>query len=197
MLSSADYAALASLIALLITILGWFFTYKKQVRLENLKGDILKIVSEHDTRFEYLHNRRGEVIDELYKLIDRTMCLMQSPKYLIEPPGTPSLKDQREKLALVISQLIDYYHQNRLYLEQDLCKQMEALLPSLDDVRHKISTAADIAPLSSAGDLRMAEEQRKLIDMAEKIVNKDIPPIRYYLEKRMRIVLGVESETKK
>lgn len=110
-------AAIAAAASLLVTVAGWFVVYSKQKKLETLKGEIQKILSEHDTRFDYLHKRRGEVIDELYKRMDRITSLLQASVRTLRLNVDRSLEEQRKEAFLLIGPLMDCYYQNCIYID--------------------------------------------------------------------------------
>jgi hypothetical protein len=107
-----------------------------QLKLAGLQGDIQKTVSEHDTRFAYLHQRRVEVIDKLYKDIVRLnnyLMKYTSPSPYIDPDFSeePQNKLHLNETKNSIIQFIDYYEENKLYLDQkliDLLKEYNSQL---------------------------------------------------------------------
>ncbi len=191
-----DFAVIIASLSLIVTILGWSKTYSKQKQLESIKGDIQKIVSEHDTRFDYLHKRRGEVIDELYKRMDRIMQLLQASVRAVRFNDEKLPEEQRNEGLGLISPLTDYYYQNRLYIDRDLCEQIEKLLQNLYEISGNIGTASSLVPFRLGFDPSIANMHKEFIDKATNIMTNDLPPIHNLIEEKMRAILGIGSEAK-
>ena len=102
-MTSEWFAAGLSFLSLIVTIIGWYKTYSKQVELEKIKGDIQRTLSEHDTRFMYLHQLRGKVIDELYKRIEIVMRLLQASDAYVQFDNENSKAQQREEALRLLS----------------------------------------------------------------------------------------------
>lgn len=186
---SADLlAVIVSAISLIITIRSWYVTDMQQKELERLKGEIQRINSEHDTRFAYLHQRRGRVIDKLYKLIDETIGLFDSSIRLGRFNGEVNNEEQRDEAIKTYIRMIKYYNQNRLYLDQALCDQIDELIPMLFEISSRLST-----PIGFMGPIPVTTEQ---FNAASKIVQEKLPPIRSLIEKEMRAILGVDLSVK-
>ncbi|CAG0947130.1 hypothetical protein ANRL1_03710 [Anaerolineae bacterium] len=183
-MTSADYAVLASLLALLVSMLGWFFTYRKQVQLENLKGDIAKVLSEHDTRFAYLHQRRGEVIDQLYKRIVK-MRRRLNKSLMVTVDDELSLNVERTESHAILYELYDYYLENRIYLDEELCKQIDALNKNSGDALEHTEIGHQYPDMI-----------RAYRDRTKAIIANEINPLLGQIEKQMREILGPNSKTR-
>jgi len=181
------FAAIASMISLIVTVFGWSIVHAKQMQLESLKGDIQKIVSEHDTRFEYLYKRRGEVIDELYKRIEKIIRLLQASVRKGRLNGERSPEEQRDEAINLIFPLLDYYYQNRLYIDRELVQQIEAFISKTFEFSINIGTATNINRFGL--DPNLMNQSIKYIMNAEKVVLDDLPDIQKLIEKQMRAIL--------
>jgi hypothetical protein len=185
------FSALVSIAALIVTIIGWSTTYIKQKELEGLKGEIQQILSEHDTRFAYLHKRRGEVLDELYKKIDLTYRLFGASARSGRFNFDSSPKDQQEEASKYFWELFEYYHQNHIYLDQDLCAQIDRFFNVVFKINSNLGIAYEIEPLRDLSNPEILEQYSNLIKEARQWIIDELPPIRDLIEKKMRTILGV------
>lgn len=169
--------ALVSAIALLVTIVGWGTTAR-------LQGEIQKSISEHDTRFAYLHKRRGEVIDQLYKQI----CKMKkalTASLLVDLNDTESLKEHRKNVHKIFYELNDYYRENRLYLDEELCQKIEELATNMGNALEHTEISNTYPDIVKAYRLKSNE-----------IIAVDIHSLQKQIEGQMRKTLGLDNQSK-
>lgn len=171
-MSTDVFAALASLLALLVTIAGWIFTARLQVQVQ-------KAVTEHTTRFSYLHERRGKVIDDLYKQIfNMEQALTASLTVALN--DTRSLEEHKQYVHDVFYELNKHFRENRLYLDEELCQMMEKLIADFGKALQH-TEVSDAYPNIVMG----------YRDVAVELISKDIHPLQQQIEKQMRTMLGV------
>jgi hypothetical protein len=100
--------------------------YKANLKLEHtkaietMKSDMQRAAYEHQVRFSKLHERRAEVIAELYrllvKLLTSTQKFVEGPK----PKGYSPTQQDMHELTRLGNKTMEYYLQHRLYLDTDL-----------------------------------------------------------------------------
>lgn len=113
---------------LLVTIIGWIVTSREQTKLAQTQGGIQKSISEHDTRFNYLHQRQGQILAELYKRMVWMEGLFHASARLGRLKNEELPEDQIPKALKEYNNLIVFYKENRLFIDLDLCKKIEDLL---------------------------------------------------------------------
>jgi hypothetical protein len=163
-------------------------------KLEDLKGEIRQIVSEHDTRYEYLHDCRGKVIDEVYKKIDKTLRLFGASARAIRLNFDSSPETQQQEARTTFWELFEYYFQNRLYLDQDLCTRIEQFFDVVFTIETNLGSASSLAIYLAAPYPEIINQHAQFVDEARKHIINDLPPIRDLIEKRMRAILGINHE---
>lgn len=136
--------------ALLLLVLGWLarslgsqFLAKDLARFkadlaaasssttEHLKHELQRAALEHQIRFSKLHERRAEVIAQLYGLLVEAHWASQSFISLAEFSGEPS---KQEKYAEAMNRAADFYRffdKNRIWLPEGLCRQLEQFLRNM------------------------------------------------------------------
>ena len=188
---SSDLATAISGLALLVTILGWSFTYDKQKKLESIRGDIQKIVSEHDIRFEQFHKRRVEVIEELYKRIVRIIGLLTASIRAARIEGEISPEEYRSNALKQFTEFNDFYYENRLYVNKNLRAHIEKFIHDVLIIAVDFGTLERLQLFISTGTyLQQHDEQRisMLKEVTDKI-NSGLPEIRDLIEEQMLDIL--------
>lgn len=90
-----------------------------------LRHSLEKSAIEHQVRFSKLHERRAEVIAELYGLLVQAHRDMSSFVALVEWTGDLSKK---EKYVVAMNAVADFYRffdKNRIYLPEPVCSKLE------------------------------------------------------------------------
>lgn len=159
------------------------------IEVESVKGEIQKLVSEHDTRFAYLHKRRGEVIDQLYKLNVKMMRPLYSSATTVKMNIQRSEEEERAEGLRLIPLFVKYYYENHLYLDEDLCKLIDDLLAALTRILNELGQASQLFPLSLY-DIEVAKMQSEFYNKVRERINNDLPGINALIEKKMRVILG-------
>jgi len=197
------WALIISLLGLIVTVLGWSVTYSQQKQLQRTQKEIQTSINEHSTRFTYLHEMRGKAIDELYKRLDGIMNLLTASVSRVRLDGEQTQAQERNEALQKVGVLIDFYKQNRLYLDSKLCQIMDELIKKLNDFQKKVLVANMLAPQSLGSNfvnmpviLKMLEtkrenEYRQFMDEAENIVLEELPEIQRRIEEQIREILGL------
>lgn len=176
--------ALAALLAVVQGVIGWFISHWLGERLEQVRGQIQQTISEHDTRFAYLHERRGEVIDQLYKKIFKLRkALVASLGVALD--DVESLKEKRKAVHDIFYALDDYYRENRLYLDEDLCQKIEELLTNSGN-------ALEHTEISNM----YPDLVRGYREKSKEIIVGNIEPLQKQIERQMRKIVGLVSNGK-
>lgn len=183
-MSIEQIAVLATLLGLMQAAIGLIINHRLGRSLEQFKGQIQQTVSEHDTRYAYLHKQRGEVIDQLYKQIIK-MRRRLNQSLLVSPDDEISLKEQRTESHADFYELYDSYLGNRIYLDEELCKKIETLNRNLGNALEHTEI-----------DYRYPEMIRAYRDRTKAIIANEIDPLLGQIERQIRDILGLNSQAR-
>lgn len=157
------------------------------IALERLRGDLQLAATEHQIRFSKTHERRDEVIAEVYKLLFRARVPFQSLADSVEFHGEPS-KEEKFKVAVdAFNNLSTCFYENRLYLEEGLCRQIEQFLERLKRVHllwTRILSGRGVPPNGDGIDNW---------DKSDKVMREAVPPILRNIEASFREILGIPN----
>jgi hypothetical protein len=152
---------------------------------EKFKKDLELAAFEHQTRFARLHEKRAEVIAELYARLvraERSFAHMLDP-IPTELTGKP--RDERIKIAAeTVNDFFSYFEEHRLFLYPELCVEMNQLAQEFREIYFPFMTAQSFP--SNPRDASVHESWSKGIDK----LNKEIPNLRQNIENRFREMLG-------
>ena len=142
--------------------------------MERLKAEIRTNAFEHETRFARLHDKRLEVVAELYKLLVHTNVAFVT---WIAPLSSASLtmEEKRKVAEDAANSFFAFFDENQIYLDEELC----ALIVRLRDSFRLAWANFNIKPCPT--------EWTKVWEQFQ----SEIPPLRIEIEKRVRIMLGV------
>lgn len=157
--------------------------------IEGLRADLRAVAFEHEIRFARLHERRAEVIAELYARLVETENAFESltfPVPLVVGRGEPY--DMLSEALRCASTLRNCFYENRIYFDENLCAEIDGFMQNLyRALRHPWLHGAFKDEDFGAG----AEERKKTAEEARKIVNEYMPRILSQIEKSFREMLGV------
>jgi len=150
-------------------------------KVEEVKAEFVKISSEHQIRFSKLHEKRAEVIAELYsRLYDYYWAVCAFLKdHQTTSPDEKEIKKIDDK-SYIFS---DYFYKHQIYFDEDLGSKIEKIIPTLYSA---------YVPLER-GDNNDASSKENWKKCAE-IVDKQFPKIKDSLERDFRKILGVAEK---
>jgi hypothetical protein len=204
-MDSGEWAVLVSAVALLVTVVGWWATYGYQKKLLEKQGELQSeaqerqatiqgFLSEHDTRFDFLHKRRGEVLEELYKHLAWALTWLQSSTSSLRIAGQESPEKEQANALHEVRVLASRYNETRLLFDAALCKQMDELLSALSKVFLDLGLASHFASFLVGQDPSLWEhsfviQRKQLLDEVGKKVNDDLVKMKEAIELQMRKIL--------
>jgi hypothetical protein len=151
------------------------------VAIERLKADLRAAAFEHETRFVRLHEKRVEIIAELYKKLAITEDAFQDVLHPIQA-GSREQHDQRIREAQVDAmKFFAFFNENRVFLDDQLC----GLILTLKEKLRRIS--AEFAGAFGFGTSPTGDQWKE----AWKLFSADVPQLRAEIESRVRQMLGV------
>lgn len=158
---------------------------------EHLKHELQRAALEHQVRFSKLHERRAEVIAQLYGLLVEAHWASQSFISPAEFSGEPS---KQEKYAEAMNKAAEFYRffdKNRIWLPEGLCKQLEQFLRNM---RSKvIEFGVHVTHDTGHGPPHFTKEKMDVWIKAHEYFEKEVPGARAALEAELRGILGAST----
>ncbi len=159
--------------------------------LERFKAALQIAAIEHQVQFSKLHEKRAEVIAELYRLLVVATWEAESLASPFESAGEPN---KREKYGKAMDAILDYFrffNQHRIYVPDRLCESLQAFVEKL---RLPIVDFGVYLRIEHPNETSV-EGKFKAWDAAWKSVKEDIPPLRRAIEQEFRSLLGAASRS--
>ena len=154
--------------------------------LERLRSELNALSFEHQTRFVRLHERRVDVIAEMYRLLAIAEVAFQpaiAPARWGENAAQEKILEDRREAATAGNAFEDFFRVNRLWLDDDLSS-------SLDNLAQHFRKACF---LYDNKDRRPDPEEAW--ESAWRQVTEDVPKTRAEIEAAMREMLAGPSST--
>lgn len=105
---------------------------KTTLMTEEIKASVSINTIEHQIKFNKLHEKRIEVIENLYH---RLVIIEQSAQSFICSAGpTQDPKNEFQKVSNAISEFINYSRLNKFWVEKDLFEQIEEVALKIDKI---------------------------------------------------------------
>ncbi len=166
---------------------------KSDATIERLRSSLQIVAIEHQVRFSKLHEKRAEVIAELYKHLVEATWETESFLSPMEWSGEPDKKEKYIKAMNKIVQFFRFFDQHRIYLPASLCKSLQAFIESLRSPVIQFSVYLQFEYPNE----NTAKEKMKVWMEAWDSVKNDVPAARQQLEREFRNILGsAENVTK-
>jgi len=194
--------------AVLILALGWLLrslgkhyldkdleTYKNDLtsaasaNIEELKSRLQITQLEHQIRFSNLHERRANIIAEVYKLL---VSYHVSSAIFVSPAswgGQPSKAAQLQQARSEARAFYMYFDLNKIWLPAAACKQVELFI---EDIRSNVETLGVYEPLIENQSIpqHVREDHSRLLRQASVRFSEEIPKAKELLEAELRRLLG-------
>lgn len=155
-------------------------------KVEIFKVELEKASTEHQIKFQSLHAKRAQVIQELYNLMNQILQDIDLAMY--EYGWTPNIQKQKFQQAFDSGrELQNLFSKNRIYFDQDFCQREQEFLNNihklLRDFLQAINSSED---LSETNNEIMAQWSE-----AHKSLYSQISPLNRELEETFRKLIGV------
>ena len=154
--------------------------------LERYKDQLTHEATEHEIKFSKLHERRFEIIAELYKLLVKASWEAESFTSPMEWAGEPN---KREKYILATNAVAEYFRffdQHRIYISRELCDQLEEFAIK---IRSPIIELGVWIHIDYVADQNI-EQKIKSWNSASEFIIKEAPKLRQAIEFEFRTLLG-------
>lgn len=157
--------------------------------LEKFKADLEVAAIEHQIRFSKLHEKRADVLAELYKLLVLATSETRSFVSLIEWAGEPDKKQKYQNAMNAIYDFFRFFDQHRIYIPEALCASVDDFVQKLRKPTIEFGVFVTYEHLS----LRNEEARFKAWTTAWESVENDVPQLRSALEAEFRNLLGATT----
>jgi hypothetical protein len=142
---------------------------------------------EFQTKFSFYHQKQVDVIETLYEMLCETEWTVGRLVHPISPNDGRSVEDRVNEADEQSVALARLYGKKRIYLNDDVCEKMDAILKIM---RKSVVTfsVGQMEPRNASADTRMWAE-------AWKVMEEEFPPLKEALEKQLKGILSVLSNT--
>ena len=174
-------------------LIGWFikslFGLYLQKDMEKFKATLL----EDRIRFSKLHEKRAEIIAELYSKIVEIEIYLEEYKSLPEK----EIKKQNEELIKIIESLKKLYAfqlKNKIYFNKYQCSLLIKVIDHLHrlEKEHLLDYIDKNMPNIKESSKKEAKKIRELVKKGLDKIEKEIIDVQANLEKEFRNILGVK-----
>ena len=141
-------------------------------------------------RFSKLHEKRAEVLAELYKLLVAAVWATDSFATPLELAGEPDKKVKFQEAMKAITEYFRFFDQHRIYLPAALCASLEDFAKKLRVPTINMGVFLRIDYPSD----RTSNEKAEAWIAAWNSVQQDVPKLRAALEAEFRDLLGVTTK---
>ena len=177
-----DVTATVSVVAGLVAAGSAAYTVFRTRALEAYRAELAAEGHEHEIRFARLHERRVDVIATLYDKLVKAEGAFGAFVHPVQEGGVEAQQERGQEAAAAGNDFSLFFRSNRIWLEQDLCDQIDALNRELIKVYYEFTAH----PPEAGPELKVWHKSWKSL-------SEEIPPLRDEIEHRFRILLGVEK----
>jgi hypothetical protein len=150
--------------------------------LERQKSELERQSFEHQTRFTWYHQKKAELIAEIYKSMTHAIEYVKEMVSPMQMGDEASRKQRAEETIALYNELAIEYYGKKIFLEKRICDKVESIL-------NTIKTAITDWRLSQSPGFGGASGVR-LWDKAFKSMVNEIPPLLTELEAEFRTMLS-------
>jgi len=164
---------------------------KSDAAIEHLKNELQLNAIEHQVRFSRLHEKRANVIAELYSYLVEMLWEAESFLSLMEWAGEPK-KDEKHRTAMTkLVEFYRYFDKHRIYLPVDICMALDKLVTEVRS--HVIKFGVYVKYDDNSISDRTREEKQKAWTEGWDAIKNQVPLARQQLEDEFRLLLGATA----
>jgi hypothetical protein len=161
------------------------YTATRAKSIEKYRAGLKSEGYEHEVRFARLHERRVDVVAEMYGRLVRAEEAITAYVHPLELAGGPSKDELSVPAQESYDAFVSHFKENRIWFDRDLEAQV-------DDYMARLHQAGISFTLYRRHEGRRLEESYfEKWGEAWNVVDKETPPLRRAIEGRMREMLGV------
>lgn len=154
------------------------------VEIERLRSDLRVAAFSKEVRLLKLHEKRAEVIAELYSKLSDTHRVLLSLVNPVQFSGEASFEQKAAEADRSAAEFKRYFNEKRIYFEKSLCDEIGRFIQTLEESSRKFSYARPGGP---------GEKYEKSVDIWQQAwdnLTKDANNIRQKIEDEFRMLLG-------
>ncbi len=161
-------------------------------RLDQHKSDLDRLATEHSVRFQRLHSERADIIKEMYSHLAKMDEALTSCLKSFQHVGDMPLDEKVNSLPDLYSALLSYYVPRRIFFEQAVCKDVDAILEHFRTIYYEI-TAYPVDPTDPTyqHNRQALLERRDFWEKARAMHSKEFSSAKRALEHAFRSTLGI------
>ncbi len=114
---------------------------KNEQSLEEFRHSLHLVEKEHELKFSKLHERKAEIVAELYKLLKNASKKVES---FLRPMGfasEPSKDKKAEEAFESLFEFIEYYDMHKIYFRKELCETIDEFIDQIRKPTYKFNRA--------------------------------------------------------
>jgi hypothetical protein len=164
---------------------------KSDSTIEHLKSELQLKTIEHQVRFSRLHEKRAEIVAELYGHLVESLWEAESFLSPMEWAGEPG---KQEKHGIAMNKLVElyrYFDKHRIYLPPELCASLEALFMRIRS--HVIAFGVYVRFHEQSLNDHTREKKEQAWNDGWDAIKNQVPLARQSLEDEFRLLLGVTA----
>jgi hypothetical protein len=154
---------------------------------ERLKHQLQLVAHEHQVRFSKLHERRAEVIANLYELLVEAQWAGQSFVSVVEMNGEPPKNEKYVTAMNAFAEFFRAFDKRRIFLPEELCEQLDEFLQGM---RKRVIHFGVYVRTDNYAPDHVIREKLDSWSGASDYFNTELPVARKALEKELRIMLA-------
>jgi hypothetical protein len=163
--------------------------------IEEFKSSLQVAAIEHQVRFSKLHDKRAQVIQDLYGKLVILDTAMHSVLKRFQQVGETSLEEKVREYGRLHNELNEFFLPNKIFFGNETCRIIDSLLLLSRDTYFDITTYP-IDPSSveyQSGPRELLSERHTYWEKARKVFETDICKLKEQLEAEFRVMLGVKG----
>lgn len=159
------------------------------VETERLRSQLSMQATEHAVRFQRLHEKRAEVIGQLYSLLTEAYWKASTFASPMEWAGEPGKNEKYVDAHNALVQFFQYFDKHRIYLPTtELCDSIDQLIQGIR--KHIIQFSAYLHHADESLPTPALEKKHDAWMKAWRYMEKEVPAARGELENEFRKILG-------
>lgn len=166
---------------------------KSDAAIEHLKNELQLKTIEHQVRFSRLHEKRADVIAELYGSFVEALWEAESFLSPMEWNGEPNKKEKHVTAMNKLTEFYRYFDKHRIYLPVELCGSLEQLVMEIRSLVINFGVFVDFHEYSLNDSTQ--REKREAWSAGWKAIKNQVPLARQSLENEFRSLLGAATNS--
>lgn len=167
---------------------------KSDATIEHLKNELQLRTIEHQVRFSRLHEKRAEVIAELYGYLVEALWEAESFLSPMDWAGEPTKKEKHAQAINKMVELYRYFDKHRIYLPPEVCDSLHLLITNVRSQVNKFGVWVRLDDRDLSGE--SYTKKSEAWDSGWDAIKNEVPVARESLENEFRSLLGATTNAK-